>query len=509
MNKIFKKECESSCEYVLPDYMGDVKKILSTTATAIPSGKFVSDGQIQFSGVVSYDVLYSDFEGKLTHLCASSDYDLTLPTGSDSYVDSDADVRVLNLSVRLTGPRKLVAKASISASVSVECEDMLECSGDVFENGKSPEVANEEILVSSVLYASSPEREYAEEAERFSGIGAEDVEVIATSGAVRIIESTAQEGSVLVKGELIITSIVRTESQPPFAIKKIIPFEETVSAEGVTPDMQSSADGYLTSVSSGVCDSDDGCSLTVNAISELVCRAAKNKSVSVLTDAYLKERDTEASYDDYSYSTLVAMGNSECVFSAQVARCDVGCERIWDILTLGCDIRSFDKKTGPTGFEISGDAALYGVACEINEENKPIYIPVKFSAPFEVNVNCSCQIPESAEVDVALSVLDTEFSVDSENIYVKCYLKAEYSVTKGKMLTRLAKCNISGDAEYKIKASTVTVYYPERGESLFEVAKKFHTTGAKIAQDNNLAEPVMAAQNSPDSLDGVKKIIIR
>ncbi len=509
MNRFYKRECESSCEYSLPDYMGDVKKILSVSASVIPSGKFASDGQVQFSGVISYDVLYSDFEGKLTHLTASSDYDVSVPADSEGYVDSFADTRVANLSVRLTGPRKLVAKAIVSSAVSVEAESAVECSGDAFSQGNSPEVATEEISVKCAVFGTSPEREYAEEAERFLGIGAEDVEIIATSGAVRIIESTAVDGGVSVKGELIITSIVRTESQPPFAIKKVIPFEETVSVEGVSPDMQTFADGYLSSVTSGVSDNDDGCSLTVNAIAELTCRAAKNKSVSVVTDAYVKERDTAASYEDYSYATLVAMGNSEPAFAASVMRSEVGCEQIRDILTLGCEIRSFDKKIAPSGFEICGDAAFSGIACEINDENKPTYLPIKFSSPFSVNVNCGCQIPENAEIEASVRALDTDFSLDAEKITVKSSLKVAYSVAEGNTLTRLSECSLCGEEEYRSRLSTVTVYYPENSESLFSVAKKFHTTVAKIAEDNKLSEQTLAASNKEGVLSGVKRLIIR
>lgn len=509
MNKIYKRECESSCEYSLPDYMGDVKKILTVTASAVPSGKFASDGQVQFSGVVCYDVMYSDFEGKLTHLSTSSDYDFSVPTDAEGYVDGFADSRIANLSVRLTGPRKLIAKANLSSSVSIESEQTLECSGDAFSAGNSPEVASEDVSVKTVVFATSPEREYAEEAERFSGIGSEDVEIIATSGAVRIIESTVTEGGILVKGELIITSIVRTESQPPFAIKKVIPFEETVRADGVSPDMQTWADGYLSSVTSGVSDNDEGCSLTVNAIAEFTCKAAKNKSITVVTDAYLKERDTAETYEDYSYGTLVCTGSDEANVSCAVMRTDIGCEEIRDVISLGCEVRSFDKKSVSGGIELSGEAVFYGIACEINEDNKAIYLPIKFTAPFVINVNCGCRIPEDAELDVLVRVLDTDYSLDAEKLSVKALVKVGYTVTEQNSLTRLAACNICGEEEYRSRLSSVTVYYPEKGESLFAVAKKFHTTSAKIAEDNSLGEEAWASGNKGGVLTGIKNLIIR
>lgn len=509
MNKIYKRECESSCEYSLPDYMGDVKKILTTSAVAIPSGKFATDGQVQFSGVVLYDILYSDSDGKMTRLTANSDYDISVGVDSEEYVDSAAEVRVSSLNVRLTGPRKLVAKATLSASISVEGDEDLKCAGDVFTSATAPEVASRNIEVKSLAFASSPEREYAEEVERFNSLTADDIEIIASSGRVRIIEAVTVEGGVSVKGELILTAIIRTEEQPPFAIKKTIPFEQVVTVEGTVPEMQAMADGYLTSVTFGVCDDTDGCTVTVNAIAELTCTVGKNKSVELITDAYLKERDTRASYEDFSYESLVCMANCEESFEVKAARIDIGCEKIRDILTISCDVRSCEKKITPTGFEISGEAVLSGIACEVNEENNVSYLPVKFTAPFSVNVNCGCQIPSDSSVCVSLSPIDVDSTLDAQTLCAKCALKIGYTVSSQVSATRLTECNIYGEEEYKSRTSTVTVYYPEEGESLFGVAKKFHTTTAKIASDNNLSEGVLKDGDSPLSKISMKRLIIR
>ena len=66
MDRRIQKECESGCEYILPDYMGDIKKILMSSARVVPSGKLAGGGNVEASGVVEYEILYADSEGKLT-----------------------------------------------------------------------------------------------------------------------------------------------------------------------------------------------------------------------------------------------------------------------------------------------------------------------------------------------------------------------------------------------------------------------------------------------------------
>ena len=509
MNKIYQKECESTLDYSLPDYLGDVKKILSVSASAVPSGKFASEGEVNFSGVVSYDILYSDSEGKLTGLTVSSDYDLSVPTDSDSYVDGVAESRIASLSVRLTGPRKLTAKAVVSNNVKISYDESLECSGDAFSDGNTPEVARCTVKGEKSYFAASSEREYAEEAEHLNGVTPDEIEIIATSGAVRISESEATDGGVRVRGELIITSIVRTLEQPPFAIKKVIPFEETINFDGLMPDMEIMADGYLTSVTSGVSEDAEGSVITVNAISELYCMASQNVETSVITDAYLKNRNTSAKYEDYEYSAVVCMGNAEEQFSVSQGRGEIGCDNIREVLTFSADIRSCEKNVTSNGFNLNGEAVFSGVACEINESNEPSYIPVKFTAPFSLNVNCNRQIPAGAKLEVSLTPIDCETLVDSERLTVNCFVKIGYRLTDVNVIRRITECSAVGEEEYKPSLSKISVYYPEEDETLFEIAKKFHTTCAKLATDNKLDEAVIAMTDAPVSKSDVKKLIIR
>jgi len=509
MNKIYHKECESSLDYSLPDYLGDVKKILSVSASTVPSGKFASDGEVNFSGVVSYDILYADSEGKLTGVTVSSDYDISVPIDADAYLDSMAESRVASVAVRLTGPRKLTAKAAVSNNVKISLDEAISCSGDAFADGNLPETSHRAVRVEKSRFAVSSEREYAEEAERLSGVTPDEIEVIATSGAVRILESDAVDGGVRVRGELIITSIVRSAEQPPFAIKKAIPFEETVNLDGLTPDMKIMADGYITSVTTGVSEDADGSVITVNAISELYCTASENAEIEIITDAYLKNRNTNAKYEDVEYSKVVCMNTSEEQFSVSQNRGEIGCEGIRELLTLSADIRSFEKNTTSTGFSLSGEAAFYGVACEINEDNTPSYIPVKFTAPFSASVNCGTQIPSGASLEVSLTPIDCDVTLDAERLSVNCYVKIGYRVIDTTVVRRMTECYIAGEEEYTPSLSRISVYYPEDDETLFDIAKKFHTTCAKIANDNKLDEAVIAMTDTPVSNSNVKKLIIR
>ena len=61
---------------------------------------------------------------------------------------------------------------------------------------------------------------------------------------------------------------------------------------------------------------------------------------------------------------------------------------------------------------------------------------------------------------------------------------------------------------FENEEARVTVYYPTSSDTLFSVAKRFHTSGLKLAGDNGITEAVFSSDNPTGSLKGVKRVII-
>ena len=57
--------CESAADYSLPDYKSDLRRILFTKAEAHSASAFVDSGEVSYSGVVNYTVVYLSAEDKL------------------------------------------------------------------------------------------------------------------------------------------------------------------------------------------------------------------------------------------------------------------------------------------------------------------------------------------------------------------------------------------------------------------------------------------------------------
>ncbi len=510
MNRKIKKECESGCEFILPDYMGDIKKLLMSSAKVIPTGKFVGEGSLEISGVVEYEILYADSDNKLTAINTSSDFTEVLSICGDSYIDSAEETRISNLKIRITGPRKMLLKAELESSVSISEENPFVVEGDAFADEEKAEKCTRVINYSSSIFKKSGEREYAEVAEKFSETEPDEIEVVAVSAAVHVENAKAGDGEVLLKGRNIVSAVLKSgDRAAPFKIKKSIPFEEKLELDGVSADMLATASGFVSSVNIGLGSENGECVAVANIIAEYNVEVVENLSETVVTDAYFTDKETLNKYTDADYYKSLYAGTKELSFDVKGDKESLLLGDAKDVICACSEVRNTSAVISKNGCQISGEVILSGVACEVNVDGSVTYIPIKLQAPFEENVNIDCQLPDDAALEYSLSVSDTEIDMDSESLVARCTLSLRLSATQAHRIKRLASCESIESDEAARDKSTVTVYYPKVGERLFDVAKKYKTTSARIALDNKLSESALSSFDSADSLVGINKLIIR
>ena len=103
---------------------------------------------------------------------------------------------------------------------------------------------------------------------------------------------------------------------------------------------------------------------------------------------------------------------------------------------------------------------------------------------------------------------DVKMEFDENNVHVSCDLLT-CVVLSSEHVQRCLGSSYVTDEEFLHDDSVVTVYYPDASESLYGIAKRFHTSVASIAESNRLTESVFATSTEPLSAAGITKLIIR
>ncbi len=477
---------ETGADYTLPDYNGDVRKILYTEAKIRPSGSFENGENIDFSGIIVYNLIYSDSENRINSVSFTSDYDHSIKCGEGCEAVS-FEPCLANFSLRLLGPRKISAKAALSSKILLSRKTEQKIEGTAFEAGSAPEVNNLSVSLMSAAASECSEREYAEELLRLDGEGADSVEVIHSGGECLIESVSADSEGAILRGTARIVALVKTSQGNIQRVEKTVKIDENIPFEGACEAMKLAGRAQVSSVRCSVNGDEGGCSVVGSLIAELTLEAFGNSNSSLVADAYSCEGECENEYTDFKYLELLNLVTERGELSMQTSREAVEIEGALEVICLGADVKISSCESEGELCRISGDINYSGIAIGADDKGNTCYHPFKVSLPFENNVNKGLQNDEKILLYPFVSCYNASAEADESSIYLKTMVQTKLFVCRENTRKILAGSELCASASLDNRDSKIVVYYPEAGESLFEIAKRFRTTVEKLTADNAIS----------------------
>ena len=499
--------CESACDYSLPDYKSDLRRVLYSKAEVIPAASFIDSGEVCYSGVVNYSIVYLNGENELEGLEITSDYDGAVKSESEGAECVSVDTRVANYSLRLVGPRRLQARASLSSEITLGESVCREIGGDAFKNSDTLQLSQLQFKVGRVRSFLSEERELAAKIGDFEGAIADEVRVIHSSATARVDDASLTVGGVEIRGSAVVNSLVRIRGEAPVKLSAVIPFEETVGAEGISDESEIFAEGRISSVKVEVNPAEFGCEITADVIAEISVISHENTEVSAIDDAYLTNGYADCEYESFAYDECLPSIFETVRAEENVERAALGLSGARDIV-LADALPKLQAEIDADGtVRVSGEIKFSGIASEVGDGGELSFISFKHSVPFEKKLGALSCGEGVTRCECRVGTLSSAADIDKGQICFSYEGKVSVFAREKKCVRMLASMKTGESDGGERRPSRVTVYYPDRSDSLFGIAKKFRTTVRNIAVDNALTESVV----SSGTVNGinVKKLIIR
>jgi hypothetical protein len=101
-------------DFILPDYLPDIERIMRVTASTEGESEQISDGMLSFSGEVIYTVLYLSEDRQLRSVAFAEDY--SGDVAAEGVMDTDivlSHTDVEDVCAQLTNPRKLMLRGKV------------------------------------------------------------------------------------------------------------------------------------------------------------------------------------------------------------------------------------------------------------------------------------------------------------------------------------------------------------------------------------------------------------
>lgn len=486
---------EVSEEFSLPDYVAEVRRVLCTRAKVLPEGKFMSDSGsntgIEFDGLVTYNVIYTDDEGKLCATPLQSNYEAKA-TVSGSPASVMIDTVVDSVTCRVLAPRRLTVKSKLKSK-------LLPLYESVIEENISPLSASDQIYLerrTKNIHTVSQKCVYMQNirmSDSFEYSGKDELTPVMCDANIILSDCKAQNGTVSVRGEVTVKCLCNNGGGE-IMLTKSLPLYEELEADGAMPSDMVRCNGRCVSLSISNEQNSDTPKLFFDISCEIEGEFYRNEENTVTEDCYSTKYETVSEQKYIDTYTVTDAKSYSFSLNDKFKRKDSAINEIVDILCDGVA----EKVENKNGRAIAtGKVIAQVIGKSVPTEDKPSeYLTELYEIPFKHELGKDTgDIIYRTTYDVNLDNgrYDGDKFAISLDVYPSYVL---YSKSSEKILDY---ATIKKDKEYKNDAACVRVFFPKNGDLLWDVAKKYHTTGRKIVEDNSL---------SSYSLDGVKSIII-
>ncbi len=467
---------EATKDCILPDSYPDIHKILCTTADCIPGRTVLMGGKIQTSGVLHSTVLFADEEGKMHQVNFQMDYDAQSPYVSEDPSECLSVQTVLeNITARALNPRKLSLRGRLTVTPTL----FYQCPREPRLAPELTELSLEKKLCNFTAWQISSFSEHGIEA-------GEDLSLSHESPVGRLIYSTlslqatscnAGEGEVRFSGSGILSLLYSTP-------------EGALRTTDLTFPIQSSVRGDVTA--------DSLCKVTLTP---------ETVSVVPSEDATGEVRGIEL---DFTYSIGVT------VAKRMIATRPVDCYAVdaptkveEETVELLCDLRPMSREYNRN---MEGDSD--GMT-ELLKGFANIYVDSREQTESGALLHLTAQVTligkDGDGAPISLQLVEN-FTMDSDtpNLCLESFTVTPSAVIDGdRVKVRLqgrmdafgawaGKCTYVGAVlpaadELRSKGDTMTLCYPAKGETLWEIAKRYRTTQSALLSANSLGEGELPA----------------
>lgn len=483
-NIIYDKNLELpiDVDFSMPDYCPEINKVLKCKATTRVFNKSINGQIVTIDGNTCINVLYSDENCNVFNYEYHIPFSKSIDAGADltnGHVSCKSNTEYLNCRVvtkrkiEIHGASCLIIKVSAKSTSNVICD----AQGAHIKTNCNKAYATFDIA--------SVEKNLIIEEELSISNQFAVRNIIRYDANAAIKDSKIIGNKAVIKGELTLFMLYSHDNESmPQSFEQTLPFSQIIDVDNLTEDCvldtkcdiinleikpRTQPDGYFTEfiLCSKLC-------IGVNAF----C----NSEFNVVFDAYSTRYDTQLKFEDVCLEKILREISDNFVCTKKLEFSDGAVENIIDIWSENSRFSySYDGKS----IVING-AAIVCILARDNSNNcvyheRQIDYEYKFEIDDAVDdIKCDPNIV-STVVGYSLSelnCLDIKVQINISAIVFSC---KKLNVVTGITVNERETSDMA-------KGISLYIYYAEKGEHLWDIARKYNSSKEEIIEINDLIE---------------------
>ena len=461
------------CEINLPDYCGDISRVLQCFAFPNITSSSVMADRISIEGTTLVRLLYVN-EGEIFS------YEQNCPFSVQADISCTTVGAALELSTslqyvncRAASSRRaevhgaFVINAKLTACNKKEVIDKVE--------DENMQIRRDTITACSAsgnAYSLVNVNQVVDIGSAKAGIKS----ILRNVAFADIIETKQVYNKILVKGELNINTLYKSEDETLENIENNLPFSQILDIEGVNEDSTVDLKAELTSLEISVKPTALGNMSLMDIDSVILINACSYNCIDfpVLKDAYSTVCESECSFRNVEVDRIVSTVSESFIHSFNINSAG----RISKAIDVWCEQITSSSKYENAQLSFSGTLSGFVLYEDNNGELK--LKEEKSEYCFKKSISGV----ENAKCSPTVKIIGCDYTLSENGVDIRVKIKIS-TVIFEKYSEKVVEDITLGDSPLE-KSSSLIIYYANAGDELWNIARHFGTTVEKIMLENDL-----------------------
>ena len=465
--------CDVTEDFVLPDYIPEVRRVIGVRASVSADGKYLSGDELETDGGVTYSVMYVGGDGAICMTSQTSSYTGRIPLKAEDDRFTPQDI-VLSctaetVNCRVTAPRRITLSSKVRMKILSQkpADVTMKTEGDYAVRRKTEE---KKCAVMA---------EYRQTGECSGEIHErEGMRVICAGGELCLSDARVNGGTVKIKGDAYVTAVLLSPEGTYVTAKSRVPVEEEITLPEVPRDCVCHAAAFGEVVLLEMQTADDGV-LTWRMEYDVDCTVIRSTEASVVTDAYL-----------VGSADVLETAAYDSVYPACAVNGRLTTQTSMKLKPGMAYVCAWGRGTADRLETENGRTVITGNACiSVVETGGGEAILDEVSVPFR------CEFESVTDKTADHACLAGKTSVRVTDIQARAdgdvlNLTAELAISAAVVGMETVKCAASiapapDDGTAKKHETMIRIYVPDDGETPWDVEKRFRL-GRDTKADGNV-----------------------
>lgn len=477
-----KKEITIEQSYIIPDIKPDIVKNIVANGNIFIEKLEVQSRRIKIDGKMLLFNMYLDNEENNNCLDMEMAFSEIIDSNNlkdEEKVECDSNIDINKIEVKILNERKIHVVATATIDLKISTENEINIVRDIEEKENRIQKLEKRMTINSLVGSGTSKAAIKE------NLKVTDVEkvinIVKVQYSIENLDSKISYNKVLAKGDVLLEILYRNEENKINRYSTTLPLMAFIDILDVTDTNTSKLKINLNNM--GVCINTDN---TISIEMEFECRCSvyENKEINLIEDIY----GIKKSYKYNKKCIKLENDNCEKLLTQNINEKVLvdNINQLYDT-NLFISITNMEKQGGVTKYTGTVEARyLYDTFDNKNIESMDVNFEFSFELSGENN-------------DIEIKVVNSNFIVLPDSSIDN---RIELNIVRKSSNSRSIEIidDIEEDENSNFSSYSLVIYFVQKGDSLWKIAKKFRSTVDQIARINNI--------ENEDKIDVGQKLFI-